>query len=154
MVSGRNNPSAALGAAEAPVGNDDPIPLGTFDSLGFGGSLTLAFQNPICNGPGADFAIDVREITKEPYPPETAAVYVSADATTWTAAGTISRDAKVAVPKTIPIVWFVALVHTTSYSRFQLASSADGFDVDGAYKRARFVELQRHSAADAARRFR
>jgi hypothetical protein len=47
-------------------------------SLGFGGSLTLAFQIPICNSTGTDFAVDVREITAEPYPPDTAAVFVSA----------------------------------------------------------------------------
>ena len=127
----RNDPSAALGPAESPAGNDDPIPSGTFVSLGFGGSLTLGFQNPICNGEGSDFAIDVREITKEPYPPETASVYVSSDGTTWTLAGTISRDAQVAIPKTIPIVWFVALVDTTDHNQFTLRSNADGFDVDG-----------------------
>jgi|tagenome__1003787_1003787.scaffolds.fasta_scaffold20927065_2 hypothetical protein len=131
MPTGRNDAAAALGPAEAAPGNDDPIPLGTFVSLGFGGELTLAFQNPICNGAGRDMTIDVREITKEPYPPETADVYVSADGTSWLKAGTISRDSKVAVPKSLPIVWFVAFVDTTSHDRFALATNADGFDIDG-----------------------
>lgn len=127
----RSNPDAALGPAEAPTGNDNPIPEGTFVSLGFGGELTLAFQNPICNGPGDDFAINVREITKEPYPPETADVYVSADGIAFTKVGRISRDAAVAVPKSIPIVWFVALVDVTDHMRYTFVSDADGFDIDG-----------------------
>ena len=58
-----------------------PDPGGHVVSLGFGGSLTLSFENPICNRAGADFSIDIREITREPYPAEAAAVYVSADGT-------------------------------------------------------------------------
>lgn len=131
IVTRRADPSAALGPAESPVGSNNPIPEGTFLSLGFGGSLTLAFQNPICNGPGVDLAIDVREITAEPYPAESADVYVSGDGVSFTKAGTVTRDARLAVPHTIPIVWFVAFVDVTPHSRFSLQSDADAFDVDG-----------------------
>jgi hypothetical protein len=131
VLATRSNPNSALGVAEAPVGNDNPIPEGTFTSLGFGGELTLAFQNPVCNGPGHDFAIDVREITKEPYPPESADVYVSTDGISFTKVGTISKDAKVAVPKSIPIVWFVAFVDTTPFTKYTFGSNADGIDIDG-----------------------
>jgi hypothetical protein len=127
----RSDAATALGPAEAAPGNDDPIPTGKFVSMGFGGQLTLGFQNPICNGPGLDMAIDVREITKAPYPPEVADVYVSGDGATWTKAGTITGDAQVAVPKTIPMVWFVAFVDVTDHNRFTLAQDADGYDIDG-----------------------
>src|SRR3954470_16320207 len=59
----RSNPQNAVGPAEAPAG-PDPAPANTFYSLGFGGSITLGFENPICNGAGPD--IDVIEITQEP----------------------------------------------------------------------------------------
>ena len=131
VTAGRSNALAALGPAEAARGNDDPIPEGTFVSLGFGGSLTLSFENPICNRAGADFSIDIREITREPYPAEAAAVYVSADGSTFVPAGTVSRDSAVAIPAELPIAWFVALVDVSDPVTFGLASNADGFDVDG-----------------------
>src|SRR3954447_18077226 len=83
FLPGRSDPQNAVGPAESPPGNDDPIPDGTFFSLGFGGFITLGFDNPICNTPGADFDIDVVEITKEEYPPEVADVYVSSDGSTF-----------------------------------------------------------------------
>ena len=131
VMASRSNPTSALGPAEASPGNDNPIPEGTFASLGFGGELTLAFQNPICNGAGDGLAIDIREITKEPYPPETADVYVSADGISFTKVGTISKDAKIAVPKTIPVIWFVAFVDTTPFAKYTFGSNADGIDIDG-----------------------
>lgn len=49
FLPGRSDPTQALGPAESPPGNDNPVPSPpTFVSLGFAGTLTLGFQNPIC----------------------------------------------------------------------------------------------------------
>src|SRR4051794_41807065 len=39
VLAARSDPTAALGPAESVPGNDDPIPNGTFVSLGYGGAL-------------------------------------------------------------------------------------------------------------------
>jgi hypothetical protein len=67
----RSDPQNAVGPAESP-GPDPTPPPNTFFSLGFGGTITLGFDNPICNARGYDFDIGVVEITQEPYPPEIA----------------------------------------------------------------------------------
>src|SRR4051812_41763497 len=111
VLAGRADPTAALGAPEAKVGNDDPIPAaGAFVSLGFGGSITLGFETAACIKPGSALTIEVREITKEPYPPETAEVSVSGDGITYVGAGTINRDATLPVPAGVTDVRYVRLV--------------------------------------------
>jgi hypothetical protein len=127
----RSDPAAALGVAESPPGNDDPIPTGTFVSLGFGGTITLGFQNPICNSVGADLAIEVREITKEPYPLERAQVYVSEDGITFLFAGTVTKDGTVSMPAGITVANFVKLVDANNPADYARHPNADGFDLDG-----------------------
>src|SRR3954468_20063048 len=83
FLPGRSDPQNAVGPAESPPGNDDPIPDGTFFSLGFGGTITLGFDNPICNRSGYALDIGVVETTREPYPPEIVNVYVSNNGTTF-----------------------------------------------------------------------
>jgi hypothetical protein len=131
FLPGRSDPTAALGPAESPPGDDNPIPNGTFYSLGFNGSLTLGFDNPICNQPGADLAVEVRETTKEPYPPESAQVYVSEDGINFVLAGTVTKDASVAMPAGITVAKFVRLVDVSDAARYAGHANADGFDVDG-----------------------
>ncbi len=78
FVPNRIDPNNALGPAELPPGDEIAVPPGNiFYSLGFGGDITLGFENPICNAPGADLAIEIREVTRIPYPIEKVDVYVS-----------------------------------------------------------------------------
>lgn len=60
IVSTRSDPTAALGVAEGTIVD------GTFVSLGFGGSITLKFDNAISNG------VFVFESTNPGYPVEKA----------------------------------------------------------------------------------
>src|SRR3954471_3194454 len=132
VLAERSDPNAALGVPEAKTGNDDPIPTGTFVSLGYGGSITLGFETATCIKPGSALSIEVREITKEPYPPETAEVAVSADNVNYVIAGTISRDATLPVPAGVTEVRYVRLVDHSDTSMLTTKGAADdGFDIDG-----------------------
>ena len=124
----RSNPQNAVGPAEAPPG-DDPSPGSTFFSLGFEGSITLGFDNPICNGAGPD--IEAREITLEPYPNETVNVFVSNDGVNFVLAGQISKDGSVGMPASVQVAHYVRLVDVTDRAPFVNDPAADGFDVDG-----------------------
>jgi hypothetical protein len=135
----RSDPQAAVGPAENPPGPDQNVPAatGTFYSLGLSGlangeaNITLGFDNPICNGPGADLAIDVREVTREPYPNETVKVYVSQDNVNYVFAGTVTKDASVAMPAAVAVANFVRLVDISSPNTFAgVTPDADGFDLD------------------------
>ena len=114
----RSNPTAALGVAE----NDTAD--GTFFSLGFGGQITLHFDNGVRNG-----AIIV-ESTNPSYPLETAQVEVSADNSTWTVAGNVSQDGQVNIPENLTCVNYVRVTDTSDPSIFP-DDIADGYDVDG-----------------------
>jgi hypothetical protein len=135
----RSNPQAAVGPAENLPGPDQNVPAatGTFYSLGFSGlangeaNITLGFDNPICNGPGADLAIEVREVTREPYPNETVKVYVSQDNVNYFFAGTVTKDASVAMPAAVSVANFVRLVDISNPNAFGgVTPDADGFDLD------------------------
>jgi hypothetical protein len=135
----RTNPQNAVGPAENPPGPDQNVPatIGTFYSLGLSGlangeaNITLGFDNPICNGPGADLAIDVREVTREPYPDETVKVYVSQDNVNYFFAGTVTKDAAVAMPAAVAVANFVKLVDITNPLVFGgQTPDVDGFDLD------------------------
>jgi hypothetical protein len=134
----RRDPQAAVGPAESPFGPNQNIPEGTFYSLGFTdpstgeASITLGFDNTICNLPGADLVIDLFEITQEPYPPETVNVYVSADNIHYVFAGTVAKDGSVAMPASLATASFVKLVDATNRALFVNTSIvADGYDLDG-----------------------
>jgi hypothetical protein len=131
FLPGRSNPQNAVGVAESPPGNDDPIPENTFFSLGFGGTITLGFDNPICNQKGYDFDIGVIEITREPYPPEIVNVYVSANGSSFTFAGQVGKDGSVAMPAGVDVAHYVKLVDVSDPTLFTADAHADGFDVDG-----------------------
>ena len=135
----RSDPQAAVGPAETPhAGDNSPIPAGTFYSLGFTAPekgtafITLGFDNPVCNGVGQDLAIDLFEITKEPYPAETVQVFVSQDNVNYVFAGTVSKDGTVGVPAQFQFVNFVKLVDVTDKSLFtNQTPDIDGYDLDG-----------------------
>lgn len=114
----RSNPAAALGVAE-----NDTVD-GNFFSLGFGGSMTLGFDNGISGG------TLVVEATNLGYPNEKAQVEVSPDGTTWTVAGTVTTDGEVALPQSVSCAKFVRVTDTSTPADFA-DDTADAYDVDG-----------------------
>ena len=119
----RSDPSSALGVAE------DSDVEGTFFTLGFGGRITLGFDNRICNKEGVDLVLELHEVTREPYPDELVDVYVSEDGTDFVlAASAVNKDATIDMPDSVPVARYVKLVDVTSTAR---NDAADGYDVDG-----------------------
>ncbi len=117
----RNDPLQALGPSEETTAPK------TFFSLGMGGQIVLRFENAICNGPGND--LEIREATSEPYPAETADVYVSNDGAAFVKAGGVSKDGQLSLPADMPVARYVKLVDTSKAALFP--GDADGYDVDG-----------------------
>jgi hypothetical protein len=113
----RSDPTSAVGVAENTTTD------GTFYSLGFGGDITLGFDNGISSG------VIVVEATNNPYPDETAKVEVSPDNTTWTVAGNVAEDGTVTVPQRVGCVNYVRVTDTSDKTQYE--STADGYDVDG-----------------------
>lgn len=118
VLPARSNPTAALGIAENNTLD------GSFFSLGFGGSITLGFDNGISGG------TLVVEATNPGYPNEKAQVEVSPDGTTWTVAGTVTTDGEVALPQSVSCAKFVRLTDTSNAADFA-DDTADAYDVDG-----------------------
>ena len=114
----RSDPASALGVAE------DDTTEGHFVSLGFGGVLTLRFDNPVRSG------VLVFEATNPNYPVEKATVSVSADGVSWTSAGSISQDGQVALPQGVTCAKYVKITDTSAKEDF-VEGSADAYDVDG-----------------------
>jgi hypothetical protein len=121
VVAERSNPTAALGQAE-----NDTVGAHFF-SLGFGGAITLGFDNPIQSG------IVVVEATGGTYPNETAKVEVSTDGSNWFLAGNVTFDGAVSLPERVSCAKYVRLTDVTDPSLFTEPqyAEADGFDVDG-----------------------
>lgn len=114
----RSNPSAALGVAE-----NDTVE-GHFFSLGFGGSISLGFDNGISSG------VIIVEATNPGYPTETAKVEVSENGTTWVLAGNVSQDGQVNKPAEITCAKYVRITDTSNPADFS-EPTADAYDVDG-----------------------
>jgi hypothetical protein len=114
----RSNPSAALGVAE-----NDTNPA-SFFSLGFGGAITLAFENGIQSG------VLVVEATNLGYPSEKAKVEVSRNGTDFVTAGEVSQDGSVSVPSNVGCVKYVRVSDISNPADFT-DETADGYDVDG-----------------------
>jgi len=115
---GRSDPTKALGAAD-----------GDFVSLGYGGELDL--QLPVMVG--TSLTITVTEVTGGTYPLESADVYVSDDASSWTLIGTATNSAGEGPSTVLPLregtcIQYVRLLETTDSSIHN--STSDGFDVD------------------------
>ena len=134
----RNNPQNAVGPAETPGGLDPAnTPPTVFYSLGIKGTLTLRFDNPVCNTSGGDFGLDIREVTYAPpdprYPEETAKVFVSKDGTNYTlAASRINRDSIVGIPSGLEYVRYVKIEDTTDPKAYAgRPTPGDGIDIDG-----------------------
>lgn len=130
VLATRSDPTDALGVAENPPNSPTGNVEGTFFSLGFGGSITLGFQNNICNGPGSDVDLALVEATNEPYPVETVDVFVSADGTTYVQAGNdVPRDGEVSLPASVTIAHYVRIVDTNDPGDYR--EDGDGYDLDG-----------------------
>jgi hypothetical protein len=114
----RSHPEAALGEAEG-----DTVDSHMF-SLGFGGSITLHFDNGVRSG------VIVVEATNPDYPTESARVEVSPDGTIWTTAGNVVQDGQVEMPESVSCVNYVKIVDTSNPENFS-EDTADAYDVDG-----------------------
>lgn len=114
----RSDSSQALGVAESTIVE------GTFVSLGFGGSITLKFDNGIANG------VFVVESTNPGYGTETSHIEFSADGTTWTSAGDLSQSGSVSQPREVSCAQYVRITDTSNKDNFS-ENTADGYDVDG-----------------------
>ncbi len=114
----RSNPTAALGVAENNTVDTN------FVSLGFGGKLTLGFDN------GFKSAVIVVEATNPNYPVESAKIDVSSDGVSWIEAGTVNQDGQVNVPASLGCARFVRLTDVNDPATYP-DEIADGFDVDG-----------------------
>ena len=114
----RSDSSQALGPAE------NTVAVGTFVSLGFGGSLTLKFDNGISNG------VFVVESTNPSYPVEHAKVELSSDGSTWYNAGTLDQSGTVTQPQALSCAQYVRVTDQSNATDFS-EDSADGYDVDG-----------------------
>jgi hypothetical protein len=121
----RSNPSLALGQPEPVVNN-----VVNFVSLGFGGSITLAFEAPIANGSGNDIRIDEAtwgNNTCNNYP-EKADVFASQDGTNFIYLGQTCHDGSFDLGV---MSWakYIRIVDVSNVLSF--TSDADGFDVNG-----------------------
>lgn len=114
----RSNPSSALGIAE------NNTTEGNFYSLGFGGVITLGFDNGISSG------VILVEATNPGYPDEKARVEVSEDGVTWVNAGQVTTDGQVSIPDSTGCAKFVRITDQSDVNNFPDAT-ADAYDVDG-----------------------
>ncbi|MFH0974009.1 MAG: hypothetical protein V1817_04460 [Candidatus Micrarchaeota archaeon] len=118
VLATRSNTLFALGAADGPAE-------GTFYSLGFGGVLTLGFDNALVNGPGND--VKVYEITGLPYAMEYVKVEASYDAANWvTLAESAPRTAELDLG--LACAHYIRLTDVSNPALF--VSNGDGYDVD------------------------
>jgi hypothetical protein len=121
----RSNPELALGMPEPVVTN-----VVNFVSLGFGGSITLAFEAPIANGEGNDILINEATWGNNSCNnyPETADVFASQDGSNFVYLGRVCQDAELDLGQ---LSWaqYVRLVDVSDLLSFN--ADADGFDVNG-----------------------
>jgi len=125
----RSIPASVLGTPNATTNPDSG-----FYSLGQGGSIVVAFANPVVDGMGTDLSF--HEITngRESYPEEKANIEVSTDGgATWHAVGTVSSLAAGGVGY-VDIAPYTNVTHVriTDTTNFALnpAGITDGYDLD------------------------
>lgn len=121
----RTNPLKALGE---PEGTDTNV----FTTLGYGGSITLAFNGAIINGPGPDIQFIETSFGQtngcSNYP-EFADIYVSYDNNSWHYAGTVCKE-----NNTIDISDagnFDHIYYVKAVNNNELSTTPDGYDLDG-----------------------
>ena len=122
----RSVANAALGVAE---NRKDPDRWPEyFLSLGFGGDVTLGFDNPIC-ADGTGYALGIAESTTPPYGAELADVFLSEDGVNFVQAAASAPAGRVALPPGMALAKYVRIVDRTPREKF--SGDADGYDVDG-----------------------
>ena len=128
----RSNPAVALGLPQS-AGNDfESAVIGTFYSLGFGGTVVYRFENYIANEAGDD--LKIYEITggkaSKPYPIEKAQVDVSQDSINWFAfPNEAIRDESFDLDDVfLPWVHYVRVTDTSDPEIH--SNDADGYDLD------------------------
>lgn len=127
VLAARSNPSASLGVAETTgTVSDSNTTQSNFYSLGFGGSVTLGFENAIANEDGND--LQVYEVTGGSYPDETLLVEASHNGTDWVTLSTAAiRDEELDLG-ILPCAKYVRLTDVSNVALFEAA--ADGYDLD------------------------
>ncbi len=124
VLDDRSNPTSALGVAE-----NDTVD-SHFFSLGFGGNITIRFNNLIENGSGDDIQVFESTFNRSIYPLEKANVFASQDGTHWTLLGGVDSINNTTVDLgSLPWAQYIKIVDTTDKSIH--SNDADGFDVDG-----------------------
>jgi hypothetical protein len=121
----RSNPEQALNQPETVV--DGVV---NFVSLGFGGSITLAFETPVANGAGDDIRIDEATWGNNPCNryPERADVFASQDGSNYVYLGQVCQDATLDLG-VLSWAQFIRIVDASDLLSFN--ADADGFDVNG-----------------------
>lgn len=129
VAADRSDTTDALGVAESTgTPYDNPVVAGSFFSLGFGGTITLAFDNAIVNAPGHD--LQLYEVTGgTSYPDELVDVEASHNGVDWVlVANDVTRDATI----DLGILSCAAQIRITDSSNIALfEATADGYDLDG-----------------------
>jgi hypothetical protein len=130
----RANPSKALGTPEKSDATTTDANV-NFVALGFGGELTIRFEYPIANGPGAD--VKIWETTFSPNTgncatyPETINVFASQDGCNWSFVGGGCQDTEFDLGS---LSWaqYIRIQDISQRASFtNVGHIADGFDVDG-----------------------
>lgn len=124
----RSNADDALGA---PDGSTNPV--SGFFSLGFGGTITVAFTDKVYDGEGDDLSFHEITNNRNSYPEETILVEVSQDGSTWYTLDTVSsiegevtyRDFS---STGLPWIKYVRVTDTSDLDIHN--STADGYDLD------------------------
>jgi hypothetical protein len=127
VLPARSNSADVLGPSNWTAGGSTG-----FISLGFGGSITVAFDSFVPNVDGAD--ISIHEATNGTYPLEQANVEVSQDGTNWELAGVADNipTSKISYidfsSTSFSWIKYVRVTDTSTPSLF--SNDGDGFDLD------------------------
>ncbi len=126
----RVDPNNAVGAPNWVSGTGT-----NFFSLGVNGTITLAFANPVFDGPGDDLSFHEATNSRNTYPLESAQVEVSADGTTWFSLGNVTSEPggdgvvfKDISSTGLESILYVRLTDNTDFGRH--TNDADGYDLD------------------------
>ncbi len=129
VLPSRSNTSSVFGNPDG----SNPVVEGKFFSLGYGGSLTYKFSDPILNGAGSD-DLTIHEATngRSSYPLEKAKIEVSQNGSTWTDLGEVTSKPTSASTKDLGSLPWALYVRITDTSNSSLNSDplSDGFDLD------------------------
>lgn len=121
----RTNPNNALGT---PEGTDQNV----FTTLGYGGSLTLAFDGAILNGDGPDLVF-IETSFNQPFGCEAyreyADIYVSFDNFTYNYAGTVCKSNNAIDISDAGAYQYINYVKIVNNN--ELSTTPDGYDLDG-----------------------